>query len=688
MKLKYLKKKKYWDGGKILDTMGSVSPEVYSAGATTAAGLIGSLDKSRNEYGYADTQPLTKGLSMAGQGAALGTTIAPGIGTAIGAGAGLVVGGIQGIRENKLAQEREAADMLNRKQDRQTILKNVTDSFYAADMNYGKGNQEARMAAYGGPIKLSLGGDTIFKGPSHEKGGINIGNNTEVEGGETMTKDGYVFSDRLTPNGVTNKGQGKTFAKLHKKMIKLKDYVKPESKEASGLNTLEELLKTAQEKERASMGLGNEPQTEMRYGGNPPTDPPFVKWHNENKKPFFSPGYDPYNPMDTGTPLPELDINYIADPKFNTNNLLTKQLQNSIGGTPDKPLTPPNIPNVTGISSMQNQKDQLGQIKKDAAGDEYKDPLLVAPPNSKLTNLMLGLKDGANKGIDKIKGLFKDEDGKTINDTSNTIKEKEPLNSVDQKYGSKLNKVLNQAAPFIDNLGNYVLNQERKKEDIPNQRLTTPVRERLINLDAQRAEAERQRRGFNLGVDRGTSNSAIGRANKLAALSKGIQAEGQITAQEQQANQQIKSRVDSQNKQIEAQNNQIKLNNEMRQLTARDEIRANASENIANLDRDIQTNQRIANQEREFLRQEGLAQEQADLLVKATKDKNAFDLMIQDPMTIKALTNNPKLRQYLVENTSMSEKELVALLKSTGGKLSKSNFKIRSNKDIMNQLPF
>jgi hypothetical protein len=64
--------------------------------------------------------------------------------------------------------------------------------------------------------RYSDGGDlniTNYNGPSHEQGGINIGPNAEVEGGEVRVED-YIFSDTLTPDGK------KTYAQIAKDIIK------------------------------------------------------------------------------------------------------------------------------------------------------------------------------------------------------------------------------------------------------------------------------------------------------------------------------------------------------------------------------------------------------------------------------------------------------------------------------------
>lgn len=67
-----------------------------------------------------------------------------------------------------------------------------------------------RFLQFGGSTnKYNEGGQLMaMQGPSHEQGGINIGNNNEVEGGEVMTSD-FVFTNEFGP-----KGSKKTYAQL------------------------------------------------------------------------------------------------------------------------------------------------------------------------------------------------------------------------------------------------------------------------------------------------------------------------------------------------------------------------------------------------------------------------------------------------------------------------------------------
>jgi hypothetical protein len=50
--------------------------------------------------------------------------------------------------------------------------------------------------AFNGNVTTNSSNAGKFQGPTHEQGGIPIGPNAEVEGGETRAED-YIFSDRI-----------------------------------------------------------------------------------------------------------------------------------------------------------------------------------------------------------------------------------------------------------------------------------------------------------------------------------------------------------------------------------------------------------------------------------------------------------------------------------------------------------
>jgi hypothetical protein len=146
------------------------------------------------------------------------------IGTVIGAGAGAFVGNPMlgakiGGMAGSMGQQALGDD---KQQGGRPIRHNVT---YAkqTEGRYAKGGVTKYLA--GGSMS-SIGQDAQqINGPRHENGGVQLSDNIEVEGGETMdTIEGnkeYVFSDRLmVPKEITGENSpAMTFAEYHKQLV-------------------------------------------------------------------------------------------------------------------------------------------------------------------------------------------------------------------------------------------------------------------------------------------------------------------------------------------------------------------------------------------------------------------------------------------------------------------------------------
>lgn len=161
-KIKYAKVRKYDGGGNLNSSIGGVAGAVGTIGQQIGMNASTNADGSVNENGYA----LSDGLGRAGQGAALGTAIAPGIGTAIGAGVGLVGGLVEGYfgakKKNKQVEEQKAQQEEYNKQleiqkAKQKALEqdNYNKAYYTT--NNINGNANASIYKFGG--KFPGGGD-------------------------------------------------------------------------------------------------------------------------------------------------------------------------------------------------------------------------------------------------------------------------------------------------------------------------------------------------------------------------------------------------------------------------------------------------------------------------------------------------------------------------------------------------
>lgn len=198
----------------------------------------------------------------AATGASLGSVI-PGWGTAVGAIVGGIAGGITGgIKKKKQAEAMQEQDQLMYDQNN-AMLQDQDEVIYRA---------------MGGPLSVNN-----IEGPSHEEGGIPMGNNNEVEGGEAKLGE-YIFSDRLKP-----KGSKRTFAQ-HAKAIEFKyrdrenDYpaLRSKEKELESLKVQNDIVRA--EAEQNQRLLENQFEAEaFAYGGRLKYENGGVTYNSEDK---------------------------------------------------------------------------------------------------------------------------------------------------------------------------------------------------------------------------------------------------------------------------------------------------------------------------------------------------------------------------------------------------------------------
>lgn len=178
------------DGGPNLKPYG-MAAQGLGMGLTTVGGM------TNNPY----LTDIGGGISA---GASIGSMI-PGIGTLVGAGVGAGVGGIKGIVDAQKIKKDNA--LKNQQLDYQNRMANFNPTL----------NNNIATFGYGGPQML-----TRFQGNKHEDGGIPIGQNDEVESGETSMNmqpqqgyeqqmpqqspadqvKSYIFSDKLKVPGT------------------------------------------------------------------------------------------------------------------------------------------------------------------------------------------------------------------------------------------------------------------------------------------------------------------------------------------------------------------------------------------------------------------------------------------------------------------------------------------------------
>jgi hypothetical protein len=136
--------------------------------------------------------------------------------------------------------------------------------------------------------------------------------------------------------------------------------------------------------------------------------------------------------------------------------------------------------------------------------------------------------------------------------------------------------------PFTDNLYNYFQNRQRAKQTIPQEGTVNYLNPNLVNYSASRAEADRQRLNFNTAVNQSTSSAASANSTRASGLVTTIAAKNQINQEEANANAEIKNNTQVFNSNIQKENNRTTLNNQLRILGAKDDIRREDSTNVAN----------------------------------------------------------------------------------------------------------
>lgn len=190
--------------------------------------------------------------------------------------------------------------------------------------------------------------------------------------------------------------------------------------------------------------------------------------------------------------------------------------------------------------------------------------------------------------IAKIDKIFGNIDTSKLNSSTSLSNPQDVSNLVAKSGSSNIPNV----APYIDNISNVIINQQRAGMTMPRQKLDNYLNPRLVNFDNQRAEANRQLRGYNNNIMFSNSNSATSNAALAAGLAGNIRARNEINSNEMNTNQGILSNNDLVNSQIQGRNNQTTYRDDAEGFKFKESLLAKTSENVADLSKDIQTQQR------------------------------------------------------------------------------------------------
>lgn len=186
-------------------------------------------------------------------GGAIGSVV-PVLGTAVGASIGGALGGGIGNLIDKNSAEAQAHIL----PANQTVI--PEQYLY---------NQTLSTNPYGNSVAYAMGGPlniTNYQGPTHEQGGIALGNTgNEVEGGEVKVGD-FIFSNRLTVDGK------QTFADVAKKIqAKYKDKtdnitLSTMNRELEQLAQRQEQMKQQAQQVQQSIAQGGQQVQAMQQG--------------------------------------------------------------------------------------------------------------------------------------------------------------------------------------------------------------------------------------------------------------------------------------------------------------------------------------------------------------------------------------------------------------------------------------
>lgn len=439
--------------------------------------------------------PFTGGLSLAA-GASLGGTA----GTAASQVTGDATG--QELKRAQAEEKRRRQIRRQRLQGQQRVGGQTTGSIgmaYGGVINpterrrpieYGQRGQ-GRMA-YGGTMKKYKSGGTVsigqdaqkFVGPSHEQGGVDIDQNTEVEGGETMDNVGdkdYIFSKRVSiPKEYLEQfglPEQMSFAEAHQKLI-----------EGNAPEDLVNQLAQLQEQvtgrnEQIDNNTQNNP---IRYSNNQ-TKQPVIGGRKQPTK-YATGGFNGPEPVigdnlenltlpdsfSTELPLSDvLSLKSIPDPKVNTNNVSSTN----------------SVDNVTDQSSVGNSNED---------GSNFIDSLTTGlnylPGMMNLTRGLFGNSDiedvpytPVSRGAETtIEGMETDVD---ITEQRNTINRR--LRSIFANSESTVNQKRLASARAAEQLLRLQSQQYNQETTLKNQKLGALARAQQAN-NQRNAQAQTQ----------------------------------------------------------------------------------------------------------------------------------------------------------------------------------------------------
>lgn len=625
----------------------------YAMGIQEIAGLNNAAQGMGSYVGMAGTSADGRQTELSGlgagalKGAGLGATIGsviPGVGTGIGAAAGGLVGGVAGYfnakKKNKDVGTAEEAQRLQEAQWNEQARQqeeaykaqqqlNYSRSYYGANPSYGQMGQGiyaygtkklpyTNVLANGGNFTPVSSNVAKVNGASHEEGGVDLVTNgktmAEVEGGEAIVNGQSVVSDRLKlPNGQTiaeeslriGKDLNKNEKNLNNDSALTQNSAKRNIQKLNG-----ELAKIVNFQESMKDSMGIQDGKMKAFGG---------------KIPKYANGVNDFTNGD------DYDTTQAYFDKARQRVPLEQRLQ----------------PN-TGMSYDPNEES------------------VVVPSNESVDGLPKYMNPDIFKEADALKKAKMGAASKAVADAGLNAAKPYAYN----KYagvGNAVGNAFGGAAPYLDNMINMKLMSQAPQVPTPTRfkamMASAMPMKTTYNVNPQLNAANKAYAGYIKNVDDNTSNSAIGRGNKLAAFAKTLENKSNIYGEKENRENQLINQ-DTQNRQNVSNMNTNNMQNVENQNLAKidryneqkagrlDDNRRELSRNAQNVSNDIT----VGLQDRDSKR---LATDQIMYDALTKRDGAAVSSLIGSDYMNKFVSNPDNYRQVdeLLKNQPMYRKK-------------------------------
>lgn len=576
--------------------------------------LGGKLYAYGGQYGSDDTYERfdseTAGAAVTNQtvsgiatGASTGMSAGP-IGAAIGAVVGGIGGAVAGGAEAK-KQLQDYEDSKLRERGRREEISRTINNTYPSKGVAGVHS----MYAFGGKKMYAMGGNPQVapqgmqplasdvqevQGPSHENGGVPLGPDAEVEGGEVIQPSAggtNIYSDRLPyEDGMTyadkaaeiGKKKSKFEEKLNSASIFEKGTARREIEKLDG-----ELNKLFQQQEifKQANGLTN-PQEQQPQESIPQQ---VEAGQGFGQQPQVQQATD----QSVEQTMPQQGVAQFA---FGGKKLYAVGGYSNGGGPGDKA-----VKRYKGLFDTQMTDPVTGEMLNDTYG-EAGQTLLGDQTDSQSMNTLMGNNNGSTMGI------------KT-----------KPFGLAGGKGGVKtkvnFGKMAQNALPYIDNVVNAVLTANTPKVPKPVPYRTVPMKTDY-NIAPQLAAIDETEANTTQALSRNTADSATLRANIIASKAGLVSSRNQLYGQKVNAENALINADRSNTQQVGNANVDKESQHNMMNFQREGEIQRRISENAANASTDAQMQVREDNlRKRDML--------ELDLLKQQYKDSGVWNRNIE-----------------------------------------------------------